>query len=244
MATREEISTIRAMPRYSSCIIDVPSSAITSSSIGRVYWYLALAALLTFVGVGVGATFALPIITSGWVMLLLLVEIALIWTAPTWVKRSPMNQLLFFLFPLLSGFTITPFILSVALQYANGAVILLNASIATCLLCAASAVYVSITKADLTQKFGLFLFQSLIGLIIFGILQIFFPIFRGTAFEMILSGVGIVTFALFLAMDMQRVVRRSGVDHPMLLALALYLDIFNLFLYVVRFMIAISGNRR
>ncbi len=232
------------MSRYSSPIIDVQSSSLSSSSVGRVYWYLTLAAFISFLGIVVGATFALPIVSSGWLLLLGIVEIALIWTAPTWVQRAPLNGFLFVLFPFLSGLTITPFILSVALEYANGATILLNASIATTMLCAASAVYVSMTNTDLSRTIGLFLFQALIGLIVFGLLQVFFPVFRGSGFEMVLSGVGIVTFALFLAVDMQRVVRRSGTDHPMLLALSLYLDIFNLFLYVVRFMLAMSGNRR
>ena len=232
------------MPYSSPSIIDIPSSVLSSRGVGKVYSLLALALLITFLGVGVGALFALPIISSGWLLLLGILEIALIWTAPHWVSKSPINLFLFFAFPFLSGLTITPFLLSVAFQYANGAVILLNASVATALLCLASAVFVSITKTDLSRTLGLFLFQALIGLIVFGFLQLFFPIFRGSGFEMILSGAGIVIFALFLAVDIQRVVRRSHSDHPMLLALSLYLDVFNLFLYVVRFMVAMSGNRR
>lgn len=232
------------MPQYSSSVIDISPSALSTSSSAKVYGYLALAMLLSAVGVALGATFALPIISTGWLFLLGIIEIGIIFSAPTWVRKSPMNAILFGVFPILSGLTITPFLLSVALQYANGAVILLNASIATVVLCVASAVYASMVKTDLSRTIGLFLFQSLIGLIVFGLLQAFFPMFRGTGFEMILSGVGIVTFALFLAVDMQRVMRRSGADHPMILALSLYLDVFNLFLYVVRFMIAMSGDRR
>ena len=36
---------------------------------------------------------------------------------------------------------------------------------------------------------------------------------------------------------------RMGAN-PFMLALSLYLDIFNLFLFILRFMTALSGNRR
>jgi FtsH-binding integral membrane protein len=54
-----------------------------------------------------------------------------------------------------------------------------------------------------------------------------------------------VIFALFTAVDIQRVkmLGRYGAN-PFLLALSLYLDIFNLFLYILRFMLALSGDRR
>jgi FtsH-binding integral membrane protein len=77
------------------------------------------------------------------------------------------------------------------------------------------------------------------------VLQIFIPGLRGGAFELIVSGVGVVTFALFIAYDMNRIGRLSAQGYsPFLLALSLYLDIFNLFLYVLRFMLEISGKRR
>ena len=86
---------------------------------------------------------------------------------------------------------------------------------------------------------------GLIGLLILGILQLFVPALRSTQFELILSGGGVLLFASFLAFDLQRIwqLGRAGAN-PFQLALSLYLDIFNLFLYVVRFMLAISGNRR
>lgn len=230
-------------PRFSP-IIDVHSRSLPTVGLASAYWYLALALLMTGVGVALGATFALPLLSSNFIFLLFLVEFGIIFTAPTWVRKSPLNIILFIAFPLLSGFTITPFILSVAYQYVNGAVILLNAVIATVLLSASAGVFASMTKEDLSHKYGFFVFQALIGLIVFGLLQLFIPSLRGTAFEMIVSGVGIVTFTLFLAIDIQRLQRMGKAESPFLLALSLYLDVFNLFLYVVRFMIAISGRRR
>lgn len=230
-------------PRFSP-IIDVSARPLTRIHLAPVYWLLALALLMTGVGVALGATFAYPILASNFIVLLFLVEFGIIFLAPTWVHRSPLNIVLFIVFPLLSGFTITPFLLSVAYQYVNGAVILLNGSLSTVLLSVASAVFASITRDSLAEKYGFYVFQALIGLIIFGILQLFIPALRGTAFEMIVSAVGIVSFTLFLAIDIQRLQRLGRAESPFLLALSLYLDIFNLFLYIVRFMIAMSGRRR
>jgi len=86
---------------------------------------------------------------------------------------------------------------------------------------------------------------SLIGLIFFGILQIFFPSLRSGGAEFLLSGAGIVIFSLFLTFDLKRVHRLAvGGASPFLLALSLYLDIFNLFLYVLRFVAVMGGRRR
>jgi len=89
------------------------------------------------------------------------------------------------------------------------------------------------------------MFNALIGLIVFGLLQLFIPALQGPGFEMIISGAGIVVFSLFLAYDIQRLRRGTAVgESAFFLALSLYLDIFNLFLYILRFMMVTAGRRR
>ena len=221
------------------------SKPISVSILPRAYLLVAFAILMTLIGVFAGGTFAASIVASGWLFLLFILEIVLIVSAPAWSRQFPLNIALFAAFPFLSGLTITPFLLSVLASYVNGATILLNATISTMLLTLAAAVFVRSTTMNLGATIGRFLLQSLMGLIIFGLLQLFIPSLRGSAFEVVLSGFGIVTFSLFLAWDMQRIAQsgRTG-DSPFLLALSLYLDIFNLFLYVSRFMLAMSGERR
>lgn len=220
------------------------TSPLSSAQFSSAYLLVALALLMTAVGVFVGALFALPILASGWVFLLFIAEFALILSAPVWSRKSPLNYVLFLAFPFISGLTITPFLLSVVGAYVNGASILLNATIATTLLTLAAAVFARTTTINLGFTIGRFLFQSLIGLIAFGLLQLFIPSLRGSSFEALLSGFGIIIFSLFLAFDMQRLAHSDRGSSPFLLALSLYLDIFNLFLYVVRFMLAMSGQRR
>ncbi len=220
------------------------SSPLSASDFSSAYWLVALALLFTGAGVFFGAAFALPILVSGWIFVLFLTEIVLILSAPVWSRTAPLNYILFFAFPFISGLTITPFLLSILVSYANGAIILLNATIATTFLTLAAAVFARSTTINIGQSIGRILLQSLIGLIVFAILQIFFPSLRGSSFEVVVSGFGIIVFSLFLAWDMQRLSLSEKGSSPFLLALSLYLDIFNLFLYVVRFMLAMSGNRR
>ncbi len=229
-------------PRFMP-IIDVHTAPVRTASIAPVYGLLFLALLFTLFGCAIGVTVALPLMTSGWIFLLFMCELAIVWTAPTWTRSTPLNYILFAAFPFLSGLTVAPVIISVLAGYANGAAILMNALIATGLMTLSSAVLATMTRSNIGGIFGRFLFQSLIGLIAFGLLQIFFPSLRGQGIDMVVSGIGIVVFSLFLAVDIQRVQQRSDLDSPFLLAIALYLDIFNLFLYILRFMTA-SGGRR
>lgn len=211
----------------------------------KVYGLFAAALGLTALGVYVGTLFAPTLFRSGIHLVLLIAELGIVLTARIWMEKSPWNVLLFGLFPLLSGITITPYLWYVSTSVANGNVILGNALIATTLMVAAAALFARTTSLSLAP-FGRFLFLSVLGLIGFGILQLFVPALRQSlGFEMGLSAMGVIVFAAFTAYDFQRIeeLARSGAS-PFMLALNLYLDIFNLFLYILRFMVAISGNRR
>jgi FtsH-binding integral membrane protein len=217
---------------------------LSPSTESTVYGLFALAMGLTLVGVYVGTQFYLQLLTSGMGIVFIIIELALIMTSRLWMDKSPLNVILFALFPLISGITITPYILYVLLQYANGSAILINAFAATACMALAAAVFARTTSWNLSgMARGLFL--ALLGLIALGLLQVFIPSMRGGSTELLISGGGVIVFALFTAYDIQRVqtLARAG-QNPFLLALSLYLDLFNLFLYVLRFMTALSGERR
>lgn len=225
-----------------------PSSeplALSPAAALQTYLLFGFALGLTAIGVACGSLYAATLFRGGLHFVLLLAELGIVFTARLWVRRSPWNILLFGLFPLLSGMTIAPYLWYVSGSYANGNAILLNALIASGLLFAAAAVFARTTRIPLAGLSG-FLMMGIIGLIVFGLLQVFMPALRqSVGFEMGLSAAGVVLFAAFTAFDIQRVEAgaRAG-ESPFLLALSLYLDIFNLFLYVLRFVTAIAGERR
>ncbi len=198
---------------------------------------------LTTLGVYLGIAFADSLLSTGTLLLCTLLEFALLLTSRLWARRSPLNAALFLAFPLLSGITLAPYILMVLTGYANGGAILLNALGATATTALACAV-VARSGVNTRGWIGALLF-GLIGLIVIGLFQVFIPGLRTGAFEMLLSGVAILLFAGFTTYDLQRIHEQGrGGANPFLMALSLYLDIFNLFLTILRFMIAVSGNHR
>lgn len=231
------------MPAFSDVITSKPL-ALSRSTESQVYGLFALALGLTVVGIYAGIQFAFVLLGSGMHVMFLIAELVLIVTARLWMRATPWNHLLFAAFPLLSGITITPYILYILTGYANGGVILMNAASATVFMSLAAAIFARTTQWNLGVLSRGLLF-ALIGLIVLGLLQIFIPGMRSTAMELLISGAGIMVFGVYTAMDLQRIsaLGRAGMS-PFLLALSLYLDIFNLFLSILRFMVVLYGNRR
>jgi len=218
--------------------------SLTRSGESKVYGLFAVAMALTLLGIYVGSVFSSVLLGTGVSLVLLFVELGLILSAPFWSRHAPWNYLLFGAFPILSGITLTPYILYVATGYVNGTSILMNAVSATACMALAAAVVARMTSWNL-GAISRALFMGLIGLLLLGVLQIFVPSLRTGTFELVLSGAGVLLFSAFLAYDLQRVQASARVGaNPFLLALSLYLDLFNLFLYVLRFMTALSGDRR
>lgn len=218
--------------------------SLTNSTESAVYGLFALALGLTCVGIMLGMQYAPTLLSSGTMIIFLIAELVLIFTSSFWANKTPLNYVLFAAFPLLSGFTITPYIMQVLTGYANGGAILMNAFSATVFMAGASAVFAKTTSWNL-GVLGRALFFGLLGLIGLSLLQFFFPALRSTQMELMISGAGVVIFAIFTAYDVQRITQmgRMGAN-PFMLALSLYLDIFNLFLYVLRFMLVLYGDRR
>ncbi len=216
--------------------------ALSASTEAQTYGLFAFAIAMTTVGAWLGIVY-LPVVFAA-SLPLFLVELVLILTSQWWSRTAPLNYLLFALFPLISGFTIIPYVLSIAQQYENGTTIVLSALSATVCMALAGAVAVKSLGLKM-QWMGRALLFSVLGLVVLGLLQLFVPSLRTTGFELALSGAGVVVFALFTAYDIQRITEQARLGaNPFLLALRLYLDIFNMFVYLLRFMTALSGNRR
>lgn len=106
------------------------------------------------------------------------------------------------------------------------------------------ALYGYFTKSDLSTM-GNLLLMALIGLIIAGIVNIFW---QNPMFNMVISGLGVIVFTMLTAYDVQRIKALSYaiVDEEtsrkfaIIGALTLYLDFINLFLYLLSF----TGQRR
>lgn len=164
-------------------------------------------------------------------------ELILIFTSSMWSTKVPINRFLFALFALLSGITLAPLI-ALVVASPGGVVILTKALLATSLMFTATAIVGWTSKIDFSGLRG-FLFMGLIGLIIVGVIGIFIP--WSNSIELLFSGFGVLLFSGFVMYDIQNI-KKYPEDRYIDAALQLYLDIFNLFIYILRFIMALSNR--
>lgn len=206
---------------------------------GKVMWCFALAMLSSAVGVYLGMNYLLAFFMQNPLTMWLLfgAEIALIFTASSWMKNEMLAKPLFALFTMITGITIAP-LLAVVASTPAGAAMIGKALFATTCVFAATGIIGYTTKRDLSGMRG-FLIAGLIGLIVVSILGIFFP--WGNTMELAVSGFGILIFSGFVLYDFQQI-KNYPEDAYMMAAMQIYLNFFNLFVYILRFMLALSGR--
>lgn len=206
--------------------------------LSKVMFFFGLAILTSAAGTFVGFKYMIPLFIANqsviWV--LFAVELVLIFTARIWSTRKPINYLLFATFAFVTGITLVPLLASVLLEF-GGPDIIIKALGATTLMFTATAVFGWVTHRNLSGLSG-FLWVSLIGMIIVSLIGIFIP--WNNSFEMIFSGFGVIVFGAFTMYDIQKL-KLFPQDRALDAALMLYLDIFNLFIYILRLM---SAGRR
>lgn len=206
-------------------------AGITPTFFGKVMSFFALAILSSAVGVYVANYYLMDyfIQNPALMWIFFIAELALVFTSRTWSTKVPLNRFLFVAFTFITGITVAPLIAVVANTPA-GVDILTKALLATGLMFTATGIFGWTTKIDLSGLRG-FLMIGLIGMIITGVIGIFIP--WGNTTEMLYSGAGVLLFTGFTAYDFQKI-QRYPEDRYIDAALALYLDIFNLFIYILR----------
>lgn len=217
----------------------ISKTGIQPTFFGKVMTFFAMA-----VGVSVAGTYFtytyfmhLFIQTPALMWILFGAELILIFTSSMWSTKTPINRFLFALFALISGATLAPLIAFV-ISSPGGVVLLTKALLTTALMFTATAIVGWTAKVDFSGLRG-FLFMGLIGMIIMGVVGIFIPWSNTT--ELVFSGFGILLFSGFIMYDMQNI-KKYPEDRYIDAALHLYLDIFNLFIYVLRFLMAFSNR--
>ena len=150
-------------------------------------------------------------------------------------RSSGLAMTLFFGLGLLLGLGVGP-VLS-AYATANGAAILWQAAGATALFVGAFGAYGYATRRDLSS-WARTLFWGLLGLIVLGLVLVFVSIPYG---HLVYALLGLGIFAAFTMFDFNRL-RRAQPDDAVLLATGIYLDVFNVFLFMLQ--ILGGGDRR
>jgi len=211
-----------------------------STFLSKVMFFFGLAVLVSAAGTFTGFQYLGPLfIENPWMMwVFFALELVLVLTARLWSTIRPLNYVLFVAFTFITGVTIVPLLASIILEF-GGPGIIIKALLATTLTFTAVAVVGSISQRSFSGLRG-FLMFTLIGMIVVSLIGIFVP--WSNTFEMIFSGIGVLLFAGYTLYDVQRL-KTYPEDRYVDAALQLYLDIFNLFLYILRLIAGISRQR-
>lgn len=204
----------------------------------KVFFYFGLAILASAGGTYAGFTYLAEFFIANPISMYVLfaVELGLIFTARWWAQKRPLNYLLFIAFAFITGVTIVPLLALFLVEF--GSQIIVKALLATTLMFAATALFGWTTKKNLAGLSG-FLWIGLLGMIIVSVIGIFVP--WGNTFEMVFAGFGVILFSAYTMYDIQRI-KMMPTTTPMEAALNLYLDMFNLFIFILRLMGAVSRD--
>jgi len=218
------------------------SPEIRSGFIRKVYGILSVQLLLT-------AAVAAPLVVEGevrdWihkegslliigVCVLNIVLICAMACCRNTMRSFPTNYIMLFAFTATEGFLVGVICSTYTLNSVMYAVI------ATGLLVGCLTLYAITTKSDFTGM-GVYLFAALVVLLIFGLFCWLFPF---PFMEKVYCCLGILIFSFYLIFDTQLIMGngelRLGIDDSVYAALNLYLDIIQLFLYILQ----LFGERR
>ncbi|XP_047951944.1 protein LIFEGUARD 2-like [Salvia hispanica] len=164
--------------------------------------------------------------TTGLVLYILLVITPFIVLCPlySYYRSHPLNYIL------LAVFTVSlAFAVGLSCSYTNGKVIL-EAFVLTAVVVVSLTLYTfwAARRGYDFNFLGPFLFGAIIILMLFGIIQIFFPM--GKISTMIYGGLGAIIFCGYIVYDTDNLIKRYGYDEYIWASIALYLDVINLFL--------------
>lgn len=171
---------------------------------------------------------------SWWFLLVLLIPI-LIFTCVLFAVKTmyPWNFVVLFFFTLLESITVG-FICVMYYAAGYGEQILIAAAL-TCFIFLALTVFTMQSRIDF-DFCGPFLFAALLILLLWGSIMSLVFMFTGASpgWQIALSLVGALLFCGFIIYDTNTICRHLGTDDYVIGAVELYLDILNLFLYLLQ----------
>ena len=214
--------------------------------IRKVYGILAVQLLITTIFVLIGTFFInkndLSNFLKGIFEVGIIVSIILSYTMVIAIvccvgRSFPANYICLFIFTIAESFLL----MIISAKYTPQSVVV--ALIMTATATIALSVYAMTTKTDFTPWVG-FLWMILFGFIVFSILFYFFILplkslkFGGKIYYYLGCIIGLIVYSIYLIVDTQLMMGNFGlkyeIDDYIIVALNLYLDIINLFLYLLK----------
>jgi FtsH-binding integral membrane protein len=214
------------------------SGAVRTAFVNKVFALFGAALLVTLLGVYAGfvfySSYAVP---AAFRWIIFGIELLMIFTIPAWSQRMPLAYGLFAFFAFLSGVSLIP-LLYTATVVGDGPILIIRALTATVATFGAAAVIGWTTKKDLSSLGGMCM-VALIGLMIVGLIGLFIP---SNTLSLFISGASVLIFTGFTAYDIQSIKHNYPDNFVVMAAMALYLDIFNLFQSLLSILISLSRD--
>src|SRR5437764_12052547 len=215
--------------------------AVTQNNVLRnTYWLLALSMLPTIAGAyaGMSLNFASFFRTSPIMapLLMFAAMFGMLFVVQA-LRNSVWGIAAIFGFTFVSGVMLTP-LLSVAAGLRNGGQLVALAGGMTAAVFFVMATIATVSKRDFSFL-GKFLFVGLILLIVASLANLFFNV---PALTVTISAVAVLIFSLYLLYDVSAIVR-GGQTNYIMATLALFLDIYNIFVNILNLLLIFGGQR-
>jgi len=221
-------------------ITQTGSSALAQNRVLRnTYMMLALTMIPTVIGAYVGASINFSFMAEHPIMSSLLMFGAMMGMmfAVTALRNSVWGVVALLGFTFVAGVLLGP-ILQVALHFRNGAQLVGLAAGGTGIIFGSLATIATVTKKDFSFM-GKFLFIGLILLIVASLANIFLQI---PALSLTISAIAVLIFSAYILFDVNRIVQ-GGETNYVMATLALYMNIYNLFISLLQLLMAFAGDR-
>lgn len=199
--------------------------------IRKIYTILTIQLLLTVAVASVVvtvrpiSTFFVTTTAGFWLYLLIIfLPLIIMWPLSYCYQKHPLNLILLAVFTVGMSFAV-----GLTCAFTSGKVIL-EAAILTAVVVVGLTLYTFwAAKRGYDFNFlGPFLFAAVLVLVVFSLIQIFFPL--GKIGVMIYGGLGAIVFSGYIVYDTDNLIKRYTYDEYVWAAVSLYLDIINLFL--------------
>jgi len=220
--------------------VQVRSGAERATLVRRTYGLVFLSVIVTVLG----AAFAMTqealmgaVIAHPFIMFLCLM--APLFMAQMSARQFPMNIILTFIFTFVEGVFIAPFLL-LANQSSPGVVG--QAAVLTLAAFGALSLYATVSRRDFSA-WGSFFMVGLVVLIIASFINMFVASAAGALW---IAAVGVMIFAGLLVFDTWRLLRSGayGQDDYVIAAVSIYLDLINMFMFILALLSGGRSNRR
>ncbi|MDO9190172.1 MAG: Bax inhibitor-1/YccA family protein [Sulfurimicrobium sp.] len=223
--------------RMATQTVDLSQS--TNKVLRNTYMMLGLTMIPTVIGAVIGMSMNFSFMAQSPILgtvVMLAVMFGLFWGISK-NRDSGVGVALLLALTFFMGIMLGP-ILQVALHLKNGAQLVGLAAGGTGVIFLALSTYATVSKKDFSFL-GNFLFVGLILLIIASLANMFFQV---PAASLAISSVAVLIFSGFILFDVSRIVQ-GGETNYIMATLALYLNIYNLFVNLLQLLMALSGER-